>query len=78
MNTEQQQYIDDMRDLFQTEGWKWVETDCQGLVNMYKEVDSIESDKALWFAKGVLFAARSILTLPDIIRDAEEEEDAED
>ena len=72
MTPEQQKYVDDMRDLFVMEGWKWVETDCKQLVQLYSDVDGVETESQLHFAKGVLFAARSILGLPDQIVEAEE------
>jgi len=72
VSPEQQKYIDDMRDLFVMEGWKWVETDCQNLINLYSDIDGITTEKELSFAKGVLFCARSIIRLPDQIAEAEE------
>lgn len=72
MTPDQQQYIDDMRDLFITEGWQWVVADCKGLEQQYNQLDSINTPEQLHFAKGVLFAVRSIMMLPDAIRDAEE------
>lgn len=77
MNEEQQKYCDDMRDLFLTPGWEWIKTDLQYLVNQNKTVENIKTVEELHFAKGVLYACSQIIALPDIIRDAEEEDESD-
>lgn len=77
MDEATQKYVEAMQDLFTTEGWTWIETECKGLLEQYGDVDSISTAEQLQFAKGVRFAAGQLLSLPDMIRDIEEE-DAED
>lgn len=66
-------YCDNMRELFLTEGWRLMVDELAGLDEQYSNVDAIATEQQLHFAKGVLFAARHISSLPDQVRDAEED-----
>jgi hypothetical protein len=68
-----QQYIDSMRDLFSTDGWLLLLDELTGLEEQYTNFDAISTEQQLNFAKGVVFAARQISSLPQQVRDAEEE-----
>ena len=73
-----QKYVDDMRDLFLTEGWAWVETECKDMLQQYSDIDGLSTIEQLMFAKGVRYASSQIIALPDMIKDLEEEADEDD
>jgi len=75
MNEEQQQYVEDMLDLFQHEGWKWLIADLAHTETLYSTVDGCSNGDDLQYAKGVLWATRNIIRLPDELRDAAEDSD---
>ncbi len=75
MEAATQKYIDDMRDLFLTEGWAWVETECKDMLQQYGDIDGLSNIEQLMFAKGVRYASSQIISLPDMIKDLEEEDE---
>jgi hypothetical protein len=75
MNEERQKYVEDMLDMFQHEGWKWLVADLAHTESLYSTVDGCSTLNDLQFAKGVLWATRNIIRLPDEMRDAAEEGD---
>jgi len=77
MNEERHQYVEDMLDLFQTEGWKWLIADLSHTEDMFARLDGVSTIEDLHYAKGVLWATRNIIRIPDEIREAaDEDEDA--
>jgi len=74
MELDTQKYIDDMRDLFMSEGWQWIVAECTEMHTQYSDVDSINTADQLAFAKGVRFMASQLLSLPTMIQDLEEED----
>lgn len=78
MTEDESKYCDEMRELFSTEGWEWIKAECHTAIESYTSIDNIQTVDALHFSKGVLFMARTILSLPDAVVDIEEAEEFDD
>ena len=62
-------------DLVEQDGWRDLIEELKNLEELYNKLDSIESEKDLWFAKGQLSILRQILSLEDTTKLAVEELD---
>ena len=62
-------------DLVEQDGWRDLIEELKNLEELYNKLDSIESEKDLWFAKGQLSILRQILSLEDTTKRAVEELD---
>jgi len=65
----------DRTDLVEQDGWRDLIEELKNLEEIYNKLDSIESEKDLWFAKGQLAILRQILSLEDSTKRAVEELD---
>ena len=65
----------DRTDLVEQDGWRDLIEELKNLEEIYNKLDSIESEKDLWFAKGQLSILRQILSLEDTTKRAVEELD---
>lgn len=65
----------DRTDLVEQDGWRDLIEELKNLEELYNKLDSIESEKDLWFAKGQLSILRQILSLEDTTKRAVEELD---
>ena len=65
----------DRTDLVEQDGWRDLIEELKNLEELYNKLDSIESEKDLWFAKGQLSILRQILSLEDTTKLAVEELD---
>lgn len=65
-------YVDVMRDLFTTEGWKWVVADLENLRKQTRDIEAINTVEELHFQRGVAHAAAIILNLPEAVTDLEQ------
>jgi len=61
--------------LIEQDGWRDLVAELENLEVIYNKLDSIESDKDLWFAKGQLSILRQILSIEDTTKRAMEELD---
>ena len=62
-------------DLVEQDGWRDLIEELKNLEELYNKLDSIESEKDLWFAKGQLSILRQMLSLEDTAKRAVEELD---
>ena len=69
------QFYRDRTDLVEQDGWRDLIEELKNLEELYNKLDSIESEKDLWFAKGQLSILRQILSLEDTTKRAVEELD---
>ena len=63
------------QDLVEQDGWRDLVEELKNLESLYNKLDSIESEKDLWFAKGQLSILRQILSLEETTKRAAEELD---
>jgi hypothetical protein len=69
------QFYRDRTDLVEQDGWRDLIEELKNLEELYNKLDSIESEKDLWFAKGQLSILRQMLSLEDTAKRAVEELD---
>ncbi len=69
------EYYKARQDLVEQDGWRDLVEELKNLETLYNKLDSIESEKDLWFAKGQLSILRQILSLEDAAKLAVEELD---
>ena len=69
------QFYRNRTDLVEQDGWRDLIEELKNLKEIYNKLDSIESEKDLWFAKGQLAILRQILSLEDSTKRAVEELD---
>ena len=70
-----EEYYRARQDLVEQDGWRDLVEELKNLESLYNKLDSIESEKDLWFAKGQLSIVRQILSLEDTTKRAAEELD---
>jgi hypothetical protein len=61
--------------LIEQDGWIDLVEELKNLKALYDRLDSVESEKDLWFAKGQLAALRQLIGLEDATKAAMEELD---
>jgi len=69
------EYYRARQDLVEQDGWRDLVEELKNLESLYNKLDSIESEKDLWFAKGQLSILRQVLSLEDTTKRAAEELD---
>jgi hypothetical protein len=70
-----EEYYRARQDLIEQDGWRDLVEELKNLESLYNKLDSIESEKDLWFAKGQLSILRQILSLKETTKRAAEELD---
>ena len=70
-----EEYYRARQDLVEQDGWRDLVEELKNLESLYNKLDSIESEKDLWFAKGQLSILRQVLSLEDTTKRAAEELD---
>jgi|APSaa5957512535_1039671.scaffolds.fasta_scaffold08787_3 hypothetical protein len=70
--TDKEYYYDRLR-LVEQDGWRALIQELEELKTLYNNLDSVESEKDLWFAKGQLSILRQMLSLEDTTKLAMEE-----
>jgi len=68
-----QKYYEERFNMMATEGWKDLVGDAQVMLDTYKDIDSISSEKDLWFRKGQLDILRWLVELKGVSERAWEE-----
>ena len=63
------------QDLIEQDGWRDLVEELKNLEEIYNKLDSVESDKDLWFAKGQLSILRQVISLETTTKQAVEELD---
>jgi len=78
MQTQEQtnkEFYHNRLDLCEHDGWRALMKELEELKDLTNRLDSIESEKDLWFARGQLSVLRQMLSLEDITKRAAEELD---
>ena len=57
------QFLEDRLSMMETEGWRDLVQDLENLENSVSNIDSMNSDKDLWNAKGQLYMINFLLSL---------------
>ena len=57
------QFLEDRLSMMETEGWRDLIQDLENLENSVSNIDSMNSDKDLWNAKGQLYMINFLLSL---------------
>ena len=57
------QFLEDRLSMMETEGWRDLIQDLENLENSVSNIDSMNSDKDLWNAKGQLYMISFLLSL---------------
>jgi len=70
-----EQFYKDRLALVEQDGWRALVTELKELKTIYNKLDSIESEKDLWFAKGQLSILRQVIALEEATKLAVEELD---
>jgi len=65
----------DRTDLVEQDGWRDLIEELKNLEEIYNKLDSIESEKDLWFAKGQVSILRQMIALEEATKLAVEELD---
>ena len=69
------EYYRARQDLVEQDGWRDLVEELKNLEEIYNKLDSAESEKDLWFAKGQLSILRQIIALETTTKQAVEELD---
>lgn len=72
-----QKYYEDRFNMMTTEGWKDLVADAQVMLDTYNTLESVSSEKDLWFKKGQLDILRWLVELKGVSERAWEELNAE-
>ena len=57
------QFLEDRLSMMETEGWRDLVQDLENLENSVSNIDTMNSDKDLWYAKGQLYMINFLLSL---------------
>ena len=69
------QFYRNRTDLVEQDGWRDLIEELKNLKELYNKLDSIESEKDLWFAKGQVSILRQMIALEEATKLAVEELD---
>jgi hypothetical protein len=72
-----QKYYEDRFSMMTTEGWKDLVADAQVMLDTYNTLESVSTEKDLWFKKGQLDILRWLVELKGVSERAWEELNAE-
>ena len=75
LDDQTKQFYRARQDLIEQDGWRDLVEELKNLEEIYNKLDSVESDKDLWFAKGQLSILRQVISLETTTKQAEEELD---
>jgi hypothetical protein len=75
LDDQTKQFYRARQDLIEQDGWRDLVEELKNLEEIYNKLDSIESDKDLWFAKGQLSILRQVIALEATTKQAVEELD---
>jgi len=70
-----EQFYKDRLALIEQDGWRALVEELKELKTIYNKLDSIESERDLWFAKGQLSILRQMIALEEATKLAAEELD---
>jgi hypothetical protein len=77
MTSEEQQFFENARSLFLTDGWKdFMKSVENNIDSMF--IDNLENETAFWMAKGQLIVLRSILGYENMVLAAEQAAEEDD
>ncbi len=76
LTQEDSKFYQDRLSLTEQDGWRALMKDLEELKDLTNRLDSIESEKDLWFARGQLSILRQMLALEDATKAAMEELDS--
>ena len=65
------QFYRNRTDLVEQDGWRDLIEELKNLKELYNKLDSIESEKDLWFAKGQVSILRQMIALEEATKGAE-------
>jgi hypothetical protein len=72
-NTETETYYQNRIHLTEQDGWRDLVEELNNLVDIYSNLDSLESDRDLWYAKGQLSILRQVIGLEEATKLAVEQ-----
>jgi len=75
LTQEDKQFYHNRLNLIEQDGWRDLVKELKNLEDLTNNLDSIESEKDLWFARGQLSILRQIIALEDTTKSAAEELD---
>jgi hypothetical protein len=75
LDDQTKQFYRARQDLIEQDGWRDLVEELKNLEEIYNKLDSAESEKDLWFAKGQLSILRQIIALETTTKQAVEELD---
>jgi hypothetical protein len=75
LDDQTKQFYRARQDLIEQDGWRDLVEELKNLKEIYNKLDSIESDRDLWFSKGQVSILRQIIALEEATKQAVEELD---
>jgi hypothetical protein len=75
LTQEDKQFYHNRISLFEQDGWRDLVKELKNLEDLTNQLDSVESEKDLWFARGQLSILRQIIALEETTQQAAEELD---
>jgi len=75
LTQEDKQFYHNRINLFEQDGWRELVQELKTLEDITNNLDSVESEKDLWFARGQLSILRQMIGLEDTTKAAAEELD---
>jgi hypothetical protein len=75
LDDQTKQFYRARQDLIEQDGWRDLVEELKNLEEIYNKLDSIESEKDLWFSKGQLSILRQVISLEEATKLAVEELD---
>jgi hypothetical protein len=75
LTQEDKQFYHNRLNLIEQDGWRELVKELQTLEDLTNKLDSVESEKDLWFARGQLSILRQIIALEETTKAAAEELD---
>ena len=75
ISTEDKQFYHNRLNLIEQDGWRELVQELKTLEDLTNNLDSIENEKDLWFARGQLAILRQIIGLEETTKQAAEELD---
>jgi len=73
LTQEDKQFYHNRLNLIEQDGWRELVQELKTLEDLTNQLDSVESEKDLWFARGQLSILRQIIGLENTTRQAAEE-----
>ena len=75
LTQEDKQFYHNRLNLIEQDGWRDLIQELKNLEDFTNQLDSVESEKDLWFARGQLSILRQIINLEEVTKQAAEELD---